>query len=115
MLAWGLATCAWVFNGAAMWFVLAALQPKEIVVSDYFLALTTISLATVAGFASMLPGGLGVRELVMIPLLVPRFSITTAVAAAIFSRLIVVVAEVAIAAIIKLSSRRAEVIPDQQV
>ena len=115
MLAWGLATCAWVFNGAAMWFVLAALQPKEIVVSDYFLALTTISLATVAGFASMLPGGLGVRELVMIPLLVPRFSITTAVAAAIFSRLIGVVAEVAIAAIIKLSSRRAEVIPDQQV
>ena len=115
LFAWGLAICAWVFNGAAMWFVLAALQPNEIVLSDYFLALTTISLATVAGFVSMLPGGLGVRELVMIPLLAPRFSITTAVAAAIVARLIGVVAEVLIAAIIKISSRRVEIIPDQQV
>ena len=115
MFAWGLAISAWVFNGAAMWLVLAALQPSEIEMTDYFLALTTISLATVAGFVSMLPGGLGVRELVMIPLLAPRFSITTAVAAAIFARLIGVVAEVLIAAIIKLTSRRDEVIPDQQV
>ncbi len=104
--AWGLTICAWLINGTAMWFVLAAIHPKEIELPDYYLALTTISLATVAGFVSMLPGGLGVRELVMVPLLAPRFSMTTAVAVAILARLMCVSAEVLVAAIIKHFMRR---------
>ena len=55
---------------------------------DYWLTLACVSLATVAGFVSLLPGGIGVRELVLIPLLGPTIGPANAIIAAIVIRLV---------------------------
>jgi uncharacterized membrane protein YbhN (UPF0104 family) len=54
----------------------------------------------VAGFVSLLPGGIGVRELVMIPLLGARFGSVTAVVAAVVIRLVWLTAELVTSGII---------------
>ena len=91
---WLLLTIGWCFNGASLWMVirgiLGDLQPE-----DYWLTLACVSLATVAGFVSLLPGGIGVRELVMIPLLGPTIGPANAIIAAIVIRLVWLASEVA--------------------
>jgi uncharacterized membrane protein YbhN (UPF0104 family) len=54
----------------------------------------------------MLPGGLGVRELVMLPLLAGSFSTSVALISAILMRLVCVAVELLLAAISHLASRR---------
>ena len=57
-----------------------------------------IAISTVAGFLSMIPGGLGVRELVMIPLMQanPNFTAVAAIASAVLIRLVWLLSEVSI-------------------
>lgn len=85
--AWTWSILGWLTNGLALWFVMRAI-PVEGPTGSFGLALTTISLATAGGFISMLPGGLGVRELVMIPLLGTVYPASTAVVIAVLIRLI---------------------------
>ena len=73
---------------------------RDISLADYPLTLTCVCLATVAGFVSLLPGGLGVRELVMIPMLGARFGSVTAVVAAVIIRLVWLSAELLTSGII---------------
>ena len=61
---WLLMTMGWCLNGLSLWMVLKGLPGTAVAISDYSLAMVCVSLATVAGFVSLLPGGLGVRELV---------------------------------------------------
>lgn len=83
----------WLIGGASAIAVVAAFPGIEVHLNDYWLVLAVISLATVVGFVSLIPVGLGVRELVIIPLLAPRFSLPVAVAVAIMIRLVAIVAE----------------------
>jgi hypothetical protein len=99
---WMLMAVGWGFSGLSLWLVLRADPELGVGWSDYWLALSCVSLATVAGFASMLPGGLGVRELVMIPFLGPRFGTASAVLAAVLIRLVWISAELLCTAIIYL-------------
>lgn len=103
---WCLLTLGWCLNGFSMWLVLKGIPGAELVWADFPLTLACVSLATVAGFVSLLPGGLGVREVVMIPLLGPRFGVGTAVVAAIAVRLVWLATEMAGAGIIYLLAKR---------
>jgi len=80
-------TLSWLFTGAAIASMLMIVRFHEYRVF-YWLTLACVSLATVAGFVSLLPGGIGVRELVMIPLLGPTIGSANAIIAAIVIRLV---------------------------
>jgi uncharacterized membrane protein YbhN (UPF0104 family) len=104
--AWSWSLLGWLLYGGAMFFVLRAVSGMPLDGSAYGLALTTICLATVGGFISMLPGGLGVRELVMLPLLAGSFSTPVALISAILMRLVCVAVELLLAAISHFFARR---------
>lgn len=90
---WLLLAIGWCLNGASLWLVLKGLPGTEIAYTHYWLALACVSLATVAGFVSLLPGGIGVRELVMIPLLGPAIGPVNAIVAAVVIRIVWLAAE----------------------
>lgn len=72
ILPWG-----WLLLGTSMMALLASLPGSEgasVSVSDFPRALAAISLANVLGFVSLIPGGFGVREVVLYPILGPRFA-----------------------------------------
>ncbi len=102
---WALMAVGWSLNGLCLWLVLSSLPTTDLSFAhfawdDYRLCLACVTLATVAGFLSLLPGGLGVRELVMIPLLSPRFGVGIALAAAVLLRFVWLTAELATSGII---------------
>ncbi len=97
---WVLMALGWCFNGLSLWLVLRGIPGANVTFSDYPLALACVSLATVAGFVSLLPGGIGVRELVMIPLLGARFGPVVAIVAAIVIRVVWLAAELLTSGII---------------
>jgi uncharacterized membrane protein YbhN (UPF0104 family) len=85
---WMLLTVGWCLNALSLWLVVDSL-PSTVAGMDHFpLMLAAVTLATVGGFVSLLPGGLGVRELVMIPLLGSQFGTANAVVAAILVRFV---------------------------
>jgi uncharacterized membrane protein YbhN (UPF0104 family) len=97
---WAVMTLGWCLNGFSLWMVLRGFPGAEVTLSDYPLTLACVTLATVAGFVSLLPGGIGVRELVMIPLLGARFGPVTAIVAAVVIRIVWLAAELLTSAII---------------
>ncbi len=103
---WLLMTIGWCFNGLSLWLVLYGINGTHISIADYPLTLACVCLATVAGFVSLLPGGIGVRELVLIPMLGTRFGSVTAVVAAVIIRLVWLSAELLTSGIIYLYARR---------
>jgi len=90
---WLLMLPGWLFNAISLWFVLRALPGMNPEVQHLGVCLATVSLATVIGFVSFLPGGLGVRELVMIPILGPAFGPSQAIAAAVVMRIVGIASE----------------------
>jgi len=90
---WFVLTIGWCLNGVSLWLVIKGLPGVEISAIDFWLTLACVSLATSAGFVSLLPGGFGVRELVMIPLLGPSIGPANAIIAAIIIRLVWLVSE----------------------
>lgn len=97
---WAVMSVGWCLNGLSLWLVLKGLPGTEVSWDDFPLTLACVSLATVAGFVSLLPGGIGVRELVMIPLLGARFGSITAIVAAIVIRVVWLAAELLTSGII---------------
>lgn len=102
---WAVMTLGWCLNGLSLWLVLKGLPGTEVSLSDFPLTLACVSLATVAGFVSLLPGGIGVRELVMIPLLGAHFGSVTAIVAAIVIRVVWLATELMSSAIIYIYRR----------
>ena len=97
---WLVMTLGWCLNGLSLWLVLYGMGDTGIKIEDYPLTLTCVCHATVAGFVSLLPGGIGARELVLIPLLGARFGSVHAVIAAILIRLVWLGAELLTSGII---------------
>ncbi len=85
---------AWLAAGASSWCVVRAMPGATIAVGDYWLIVAVVALATVVGFASLIPGGLGARELVIIPLLASKLPLPIAVAAAVMIRAVSMITEV---------------------
>ncbi len=100
LFGWIVMSLGWCLNGLSLWLVIRGLPGTDITIDDLPLTLVCVSLATVAGFVTLLPGGLGVRELVMIPLLGTRFGAVTAVIAAIVIRFVWLASEMLTSGII---------------
>ncbi len=96
LFGWAMLTLGWLATGIAFWLILRAMpgvEESSWVWQDLMVATAAISLAVVVGFASLLPGGAGVRELVLVTLLAPTYGLPTALAAAVVARLAFLVAE----------------------
>jgi glycosyltransferase 2 family protein len=101
----------WAMYGASLWAVLMAIGVDAFSFAESILALTaTAALAVVAGFASLIPGGFGVRDAILIEMLRPFLAAShvTEVAAAALStavllRLVWLIAELAAAAVMYLA------------
>lgn len=87
----------WALIGLSLWTLFRTLPQTEVQVGDYPAALTCVTLANVLGFVSLIPGGFGVREVVMYPILESRFPL--AIVLVILFRLTTLFAETGAAAI----------------
>jgi uncharacterized membrane protein YbhN (UPF0104 family) len=102
---WVAMTIAWLLMGMSLWATLRAMPDileKPLEPSSVGLLTAGIALATVAGFVSLIPGGLGVRELVVAALLIPAFGEGAAIVSAVVMRLVSLVAEVVVSTILYL-------------
>lgn len=106
---WVLLTIGWCLSGLSLWLVLKGLPDVSMVAGDYWLCLTCVTLSTAVGFASLLPGGLGVRELVMIPLLSTRFDLAVVVVAVVAIRIVWLISELLTAAIAHTATKSGDV------
>jgi uncharacterized membrane protein YbhN (UPF0104 family) len=99
---WLLAAGGWLFFGASMIFVLGAFPSNEsgpiLDSGDYPQIVAAVSLSMIAGFISLLPGGAGVREMVISTLLTPMIGPVFAVISAISLRVVWLLCELGAAA-----------------
>jgi uncharacterized membrane protein YbhN (UPF0104 family) len=99
---WVLAAVGWLFLGGSMVFVLHAFPLTEgtpiIDKGDYPQVVAAVSLSMIAGFISLLPGGAGVREMVISTLLMPMIGPVFAVISAMSLRVVWLLCELGAAA-----------------
>lgn len=101
LVGWASMGVAWLLLGASLWAVLRAMGVERIdLVSQMPLYVACVSLAMVAGFLSLIPGGALVREAILAQLLAPHFGEAVAIVSAILLRLVWLVAELAISCIL---------------
>lgn len=73
LLGWLLMAVVWLVTGCSLWAVFRALG-FELGLWEHLAGYTAaVSLAMVAGFLSLIPGGLGVRDLILLKLIVTLF------------------------------------------
>jgi uncharacterized membrane protein YbhN (UPF0104 family) len=122
---WSLAAIGWVLMGSSLFAAVATVSPQvlsnaypEFVSGVYLddiatslqlwvLCIATASLAFVIGFLSMLPGGAGVRELIVTLLLAPIVGYAPALAAAVLYRITNLISEITMAGLASLAARQA--------
>jgi glycosyltransferase 2 family protein len=105
---WATIAVGWFFGGASLWAALRAIGIDRAELLPMLpLCTAVIALAVVLGFVSMLPAGVGVRDIVLMQLLAPRLEAlspgtgsTSALVAVIVLRLVWLVAEVLLSAIL---------------
>ena len=104
-----LMTATWLLLAASYWAVLQGMGVENLNRWESIpLLLAAVSLAMVAGFLSLIPGGAVVRELVLTELMVPRFGSAVALASAVLLRLVWLGAELALSAILYPLGRRSD-------
>jgi uncharacterized membrane protein YbhN (UPF0104 family) len=92
---WIAATIAWVFYAASLWATLRGIGVVDMqLISNMPVLITAVAIAVVAGFLSMVPGGLVVRDLALTRLLAPVCGDANALIAAVMMRLVWLVSEV---------------------
>ena len=97
----GLTLLGWALLGLSQVAVVRAVHPAGVALRLWPLVAAGVALATVSGFVvAVLPGGLGVREGVLMATLAPALGDDVAVIAALALRLTWVAAEVAVAAVL---------------
>lgn len=108
--AWAWSLLSWVAIGAAFTLLLLAIPSLETpddafatattidqFRSVYLLGTAAVAIAMVAGFVSLVPGGAGVRELVLTAVVAPQFGPVHAVLTAIAARLLFIIVEALLA------------------
>jgi glycosyltransferase 2 family protein len=100
---WFCMIIVWMFMAASLWATFRAMGVQNIGLLEYgpeYIA--AVSLSMVAGFLSLVPAGLGVRDLVLVELLVKLFAVSdaTATVAGGLLRLIWLVSELIISGIL---------------
>ncbi|HEY2761170.1 MAG TPA: lysylphosphatidylglycerol synthase domain-containing protein [Pirellulales bacterium] len=105
---WIANTIGWLLAGASLLATLRAIGVGNVnLATDWPLCVATIALAVVLGFVSLLPAGVGVRDIALLQLLAPRLEILSpgrgqalALVAVIVLRLIWLLAEAILAAVL---------------
>jgi uncharacterized membrane protein YbhN (UPF0104 family) len=105
---WLAGTVCWLLLGLSLWATLRAIGVDQIHLLSRDLAslVAAVAVAVVAGFLSMLPGGLGVRDLLLMELLVPLCDRANALIAAVLLRLVWLVTEVVVCGILYIAAHR---------
>jgi uncharacterized membrane protein YbhN (UPF0104 family) len=95
-LGWGAMLVLWALLGLSLATLAGGLQTASpLGLKQYLLTVAAVALATVAGFLSLLPGGLVVRELILLDLMAPAVGEATALVAAVLLRLVWLATELA--------------------
>jgi uncharacterized membrane protein YbhN (UPF0104 family) len=91
----------WFVSGLSLWATLRGMGETSLSPIDDLPFLTMIvSISVVAGFISMIPGGLGSRDLIMLELLGLRLSASVALVSTVLFRLVWLAAELVISALL---------------
>jgi uncharacterized membrane protein YbhN (UPF0104 family) len=102
----------WCLLGLSLWATLRAIPGTESQLADVWrvvpLLTSCAALAIVAGFLSLLPGGIGVREFVVSPV----FGDVAAIVSAVLLRLVWLLSEVTISSILYVAGRRPRLTSD---
>ena len=101
-LGWAGISVGWVVMGLSLWATLLGMGADQERLSDLPLLIAAVALAIVTGFASLIPGGAIVRELVLTELLtqLPGVNKGQALLSAVVLRLVTLVAEAGISGIL---------------
>jgi len=100
-LGWIAMTIGWALLGLSLWATLRAMGVTHLELgSQWPRYLASVSLAMVAGFLSLIPGGVVVREAVLAGLMAPRFGDAVALVSAVVLRLVWLVSELVISGIL---------------
>ena len=92
---WFAATIGWLLYATSLWGTLRAIGVDGVqLIANMPVLITAVAFAVVAGFLSMLPGGLVVRDAVLMQLLAPVCGEANALVAAVLMRLVWLVSEV---------------------
>jgi uncharacterized membrane protein YbhN (UPF0104 family) len=98
---WALMGLCWALLGLSLWAVLRGMGVSDLgPVRELPLQTASVSLAMVAGFLSLIPGGAVVREAVLAELIAPRFGDVVAVVSAVLLRLVWLLSELGISGIL---------------
>jgi uncharacterized membrane protein YbhN (UPF0104 family) len=103
---WCIVAVGWVLFGMSLWATLHAMPDVRPTLGDLPLLTACVSLAMVAGFLSLLPGGIGVREYVVMQLVSPAFGAVAAIVSAVLLRLVWLAAELVAAGVLSLGAQR---------
>ena len=108
---WISISAGWVFLGLSLWATLRAMpaadQVGEVSLRAVPLLTATVGLAMVAGFLSLIPGGLGVRDWILMELLAPGYAVSVALISAILLRIVWLLSELVISGILYVDVWRA--------
>jgi len=100
---WLTVALGWCLLGFSLWLTLRAIPTttdRPVTLEHWPLVTACVALAMVAGFLSLLPGGIGVREYVVMELLEGPFGEGAAVVSAILLRLVWLLAELLLSGIL---------------
>jgi uncharacterized membrane protein YbhN (UPF0104 family) len=102
---WLAAALCWSLLGMSLWATLRAMGVAVDPLHELPMVIAAVAFAVVAGFASLLPGGLGVRDLVLTELLAPSCGAANALVAAVLMRLVWLVSELAVCVILYVAAK----------
>jgi uncharacterized membrane protein YbhN (UPF0104 family) len=106
---WIAATICWMLFATSLWATLRAIGVDGVhLLADLPLLITAVAFAVVAGFLSMLPGGLVVRDAVLMQLLAPVCGEANALVVAVLMRLVWLVSEIVACGILYIGARSRE-------
>jgi glycosyltransferase 2 family protein len=99
-------TVCWVLLGGSLWAVLQAIVPEGVSLAIHLpLCVASVALALAAGFLSLIPGGAGVREMVLLQLLKRPFGDVVAVVCPVLLRLAWLAAELILSGVLYFAVR----------
>lgn len=99
----------WILLGLSMFATMRALnvpETQDLSLRELPWITASYAISVVAGFASMLPGGFGVRELVIRELVAPEYGATTGLLAGVLHRMVSLMSELVVSGILYFSRRR---------
>ena len=104
---WIAMAVGWGLLGLSLWATLRAMGVADVhLLWELPRYVASVCLAMVAGFLSLIPGGIGVRDMVLAELMAPRYGVVVALASAVLLRLVWLVSELIVSSILYVGGAR---------